>query len=204
VVFLLRWMGTGGTDRFWLGAFALAVPLIGYFCALWARRSPVVAALVIVLMIWTVHPSLRNIIGHIDNGLRHPTPAERLDSPYHHVVPLLDPGSVVFLVAYQGTRDYALFLPRQGYPNRVITWGQMDYDQERLADLIERNAVTHAVIEYDRNVGLHGRGMHTRPFALWLESNPAFVEVPLPPQDPRPEGQMRLFRRHHLPDLEQP
>jgi Dolichyl-phosphate-mannose-protein mannosyltransferase len=71
------------------------------------------------------------------------------DEPFDGVLDFIRDGSNILLAGAPDVRDYALFGPRQGYPDRVWSWGTAPFDPSRLRDLLRRHDITHVVIQAD-------------------------------------------------------
>jgi len=193
-VFLIRWMGAGPV-RFWIGAYALSVPLTAALADRWARRSAAAAGLAMLLLVLAAYPGLRSEIVRLDWSWIHPAQPAQLDEPFQEVVPLLEPGSRILLVANGATRDYPLFCPRDGFPNAVFPWGTTGFDAARAERMLRDHRITHVLLESDQAVGFHwAGGMQTYPFVKWIGSRPDFVEVPLK------TANMRLYTSRAPPD----
>jgi hypothetical protein len=191
IVFGLRWV-VGGPERFWMASYALAVPVIAYYFAIWVRRSALVGALTLLLLIWTVHPMVRTVIERIDVQTRRPMSPSALDGQYASALAVIESPAVLLLIAGQSSKEYALFLPRRGYINRVVPWGWGEFEPERMEQMIEAHAITHIIVENDQMLGFHSHGVDARPYLNWLRTHPRIEEVPMP-DPPRPSGNIRAF-----------
>src|SRR4029077_17144242 len=118
VTLLIRWMG-GGPERFWLGPFALGIPCTVSFARRWSRARPLIAAVYAALLAWQVGAALIFQYGQTKAAITAPRVGNWLDEPSGAIVPKLPPGSRILLIAGQSSRDYPLFLPRQGYTNQL-------------------------------------------------------------------------------------
>lgn len=192
VVFMIRWMGDG-PSRFWIGAFALAIPLGARNIERWAARSNAIAGLSFLLLVTTALATLRGNLFRLDWFVLHPLSAEQVDGRLHEAIPLIPPGSRVLLIASGATRDYGLFLPVRKFPNRVYPWGQGVFDAAKMEGRVRQHSVTHVLIEHDEQVDFFWGGqLNTQPFAEWAERQKRLEEVALTTKH------MRLFRVNDL------
>jgi dolichyl-phosphate-mannose-protein mannosyltransferase len=178
VVFLIRWMG-GGPARFWLGAYAMSVPVTVWAIERWAIRRPMVAAAAAIGLVLAVHPSVRTSIGQVEEAVMRPRPEEVLDAPYGEVTAMLRPGSRILLFCHGQTREYGLFLPRRGFPNQMIPWGMGPFDAAKAEAIIEKQGTTHIFITNEMCGGYNWKPEVTASLLRWAQANKAFMEVPL-------------------------
>jgi hypothetical protein len=175
VVILIRWMG-GGPERFWVGPFALSIPVAVYFGSRVARRSELIAGLGVALLIWQVYPSLRQRIGRVEAAIVSPRAHESIDGEFAGIVPRLRPGSRILLIAGQSAPDYVLFAPRDRFPNTVVPWGKRPFEARAFDRVLEESGVTHVLIENPKIVGFHwAGGLRTDPFVKALKARPDFT-----------------------------
>ncbi|MEX2219105.1 MAG: glycosyltransferase family 39 protein [Phycisphaerales bacterium] len=200
LVFLVRWMG-GAQERFWLGPFALGIPLTVYFLHLWSRRVPPVAAAAALGLAWQVYPSLVQQAGRAEAAWLGP-PAPARAGPLLEALSEVPAGSGIVLLAGQNAPDYPLFMPSEGPANRVFPWGKSAFDGARFDRMIDSPAVTHVIVENPEALPLHwAGGLKTAPFVRHLAGRRDFVltvvpsgahvyarEGPLRPKVPAPGG----------------
>jgi hypothetical protein len=176
VVFLIRWMGDGPA-RFWVGAYALAIPSGIWLASRWTARSPIAAGVWFFALAMTSLATLRANIVRLDWFVLHPLTPQHVDDRMHEVIPLIPPHSTILLVAGDSTRDYGLFDPRCGFCNRVYSWGTGAFDQGAAEAMIAKHEVTHIVIENDTQVNLWTGAVDTRPMVEWLSRRSDFREI---------------------------
>jgi hypothetical protein len=187
IAWSVRWMG-GGPNRFWLGAYALSVPVTAAFIARWAR-SPLVAALVCIGAVWAIYPSLRNLTSRASGTVEPKRPRSVLE-PYEEVTRHLQPGARVLLIAGNTTREWGLFDPAHGFPNQVWSWAWSTPDAQGVTTMLDRVPITDIVLERDTVVGVNwGSSVPVAPIVRMLRSRPDLIEVPLTTPS------MRLFKR---------
>jgi hypothetical protein len=200
VVFLIRWMGDG-PSRFWVGVFALFVPVGMWLMERWTARSGIVAGVAFTLLCATAIATLRGNIQRLDWHVLHPLAPVHIEDRMHEVIPLIPERSTVLLVASEATRDYGLFNPRRGFCNTVYSWGRRAFTPSVAQGLIDKG-VTHVVIENDTQVAVaflvSGAEdprplVDTRPLVEWMKQRPDFREVPLTTPN------VRLFARETRP-----
>lgn len=189
VVYMVRWMA-GGPDRFWLGAYALSVPLTVRLIGGAAQRRPWLAGAVACVIPASAYPILQNHILAVDQAIAHPLTQEAIDYPFQEVIPRIPAGSRVLLFGSGGVREYWLFNPLGGFTNRMFRWGRGRFDAAVADSIVDDNQVTHVVIEHDMGTGVEwNRAIPARPVVSWIAGRKDFREVPL--QTPH----MRLFER---------
>jgi hypothetical protein len=187
IAWSVRWMGAG-PNRFWLGAYALSVPVAAAFISRWARR-PAVAAAACLGLVWTVYPSLRTVTSRALTAARS-TGSSTVLEPFEEVTRHLRPGACVLLIAGQNIREWGLFDPAHGFPNRVWSWAGSTPDSQGVTTMLGRKPITDIVMEHDTVVGVNwDSGVSVRPIVKMLRSRTDFVEIPLTTPT------MRLFRR---------
>jgi hypothetical protein len=188
-IYFLRWAG-GTWPRYWIGCYAVGAAAAVVLLARSIRLRPWPGALALLALVWMTYPSLRASIGWVESAAQTIRPAAALDEPYEAVTPLLEPGSRTLLLCVRATRDYGLFLPRQGYAAEVYPWGKRQPDTDRLERMIRDHRITHVLFERDDVLGFHWDPVvRTGEMVRWMQARPDFHEVLLP--DPR----MRLFER---------
>jgi hypothetical protein len=179
VILLIRWMGAGPA-RFWLGVYALMIPVGAWFIGRWASRSGIVGGVAVFLIFWTGYSAFREVLMRLDYALHHPHTPAQLDGPLMEIPPLLPPRSNIMFVSGSSTRDYALFDPGHGFVNKVFAWGQLPFDAPKIAAFVEEHKISHVVIEHDETVQFYWVGpLVTKPLVEWLDARPDFKLVPL-------------------------
>lgn len=178
LVFMLRWVW-GAPERYWVGPYAVGLAAACACIAGWAKRRWVAMVLLLMLAA-TVYPSFESIVIRLRDLQRQPIAEAVADEPFAEIVTKLPPGSTVLLFGNRNARDYPLFLPRQGYANRVIPWGRARFDPERLERMIRKQGVTHAVFEAGDRLGFHWHpGLRVTWMVEWFRTRPNFREMPL-------------------------
>jgi hypothetical protein len=189
IIFVVRWMAASdGPVRFWLGAYALSIPITVSMLSRLAGRSTLVRRLIAIVLAGTVGTALASELSRLDQALTRPLEAEQLDEPYQAALSKLPAGARIMLVASQDTRDYPLFNPHAGYVNRVFAWGRAPFAPGRADAFVRDHRITHVLVEDDRVVTFHWAGeMVTTDMVKWMRDQPGFQEMPVgaPP--------MRLF-----------
>lgn len=179
VVFGVRWMGSG-PNRFWLGAYAISVPLAAAFAGRWSARSAWAAAAAGLGLVWAAYPALNREVRAVETAVIAPPTQESRDGVFNEITPRLEPGARILLVGSMNAREYGLFNPRGGYTNRVHPWGTAMFSPERLESVIRAHGITDVVIEYDKPIRFQGAGiLDTREIVRWLQSSLEFLEAPL-------------------------
>ena len=154
VVFGLRWMaGSLVPVRLLVASWSLGVVLLVVLVSPGALKGVARAALAGVFVGIQVVASLRAEGKVTKDSLQTPLSAASLNEPFAAVISALPPGSRILLFADQDTRDYPLFRPREGFPNRVVPWGNDTPTPELLLDRL-------------RVDGLHARSVCGRRVAL--------------------------------------
>jgi hypothetical protein len=187
VVFVVRWMGL--MPRFWIAPYALGVAVTVALLARLANRRAWTSAVCIILILLTAVPAglVRARAFWVD--VTHPPLEAEIQEPYEGALAQIPPGSRILLVAGQGSRDYPLFAPQNGFANDVKSWGKRPFDASRMRRMIERDRIDYILVENDQQVIFQwDPALDTRPMVTWLSAQPDTVEVPLPA-----EG-MRLFK----------
>jgi hypothetical protein len=186
VVLMLRWMG-GGPQRFWQGAYAMAVPLIAFFaaraCAVAGRPARV---LVGAGLVWALVPSFVGQVHSARDALRAAPDRVALDAPYAAVMQRIEPGARILLIAGNTTREWALFDPRGGFRNRVYSWALADYEPARASAMVGSLDITHVVIEGEGNLIPRWKGVvNAGPVLTALRARGDFREVDVGADGPR-------------------
>jgi hypothetical protein len=187
VLLLVRWMGLMG--RFWIAPYALLVILATAIAADGCRRRwcAVILGVVVALMAVPAAFHRATLVGEIAR----PESSVALDDPYAEVLARTPAGATILLAAGQGTRDYPLFRPREGFMNRVVSWGRHAFDAERVVRMVAETQVTHVVVENDVTLDFDwDPPVGTSAMVQALAGDPAFVEIPL-----EYTPGMRLFAR---------
>jgi hypothetical protein len=179
VVYHIRWMGLMG--RFWVAPYALILPIIVIYAAILSTRHRAIKVLCIAAIVITVTlAAIARTIAFTDALTTEINPVG-LDEPYFEPLAHIPPGSTILLIAGQGTRDYPLFLPRAGFPNTVIPYGEHPYNFDRFSRLIDDHPNAFVLIEDDRAVDFHwDPPIPTRDFIAHLKLDKRFREIPLP------------------------
>jgi hypothetical protein len=189
VVYLIRWMN-GGPDRFWLGAYALSVPLSAKVIGDLAARRWGVTAAAACLLPATVYPVARTAISEIDGAIMSPLPLDAIDAPFQEPIPKLPDESRILLFALGGTREYWLFNPWGGFTRQVFPWGRTAFNPRRADALVSDQRITHVLIEHDAAYGIGWNAASPSPPVIaWIEQRPDFKAVPLS------TPHMRLYER---------
>jgi hypothetical protein len=178
LVFLLRWVW-GAPERYWVAPYAVGLAA-GCACMDgWARRRWAAAVLLLLAAI-TVYPSFESVAIRLRDLRRQPISASMTDEPFVEVVAKLPTGSTVLFFGNRNARDYPLFLPRQGYPNRIVPWGRVKFDPERLEQMVNERGITHALFEAEDRLGFHWYpGVRVSWMVEWFRTRPYFRELPL-------------------------
>lgn len=185
MVFLVRWMG-GAAERYWICVYALSLVVTMLLLASWGTRRRWVGAAAMVLLALTAGAAALGTWRNQSHYAAWTGNTAQLDEPFTEMVAGLTPGSRVLLIGSQNVRDYPLFLPRQGYPNAVFSWGKTPADPARLDRLIEEHAITDVVFENDRGVSLQWDGsVKTRGLAERMSQRDDFVRMPVSVPDQR-------------------
>ncbi|MFN0131585.1 MAG: hypothetical protein ACKVW3_03485 [Phycisphaerales bacterium] len=186
LVFMVRWMG-GAAERYWIGAYSLAVALISFhayrFVEWREARRALRLALAAAALIWAVYPSIVAHARRVD-WASSPERAAGADEPFADAIAAMPKGARILAFLSQATRDYPLFRPRDGYPNYVASWGKARPDRERLVRLIERHRITHVLFSNQHAIGLHwDGGIDIRAAVEWTRSLPGARQVPIKAKD---------------------
>jgi hypothetical protein len=193
VVLMIRWMN-GGPYRFWLGAYALSIPLAARLVGDLTVRRPAVLPLVAAGLVYAAYPAVRDRLTDLGAAAGQPVPAAVLDRPYEEVTPRLAAGSRILLFAGANTREYGLFNPRGGFTNRVFPWGLGRFDPERADALVRERQITAIVVEHDEVISSPWiGGVRTDGVVTWARERNDFRELPLA------TPHMRLFERIQEP-----
>jgi len=174
VVFMVRWMQSG-PERFWLGAFAMSVPVTAWVVERIVRGRLVLTGVAVVVVVATVGPSIKSEARRVNTAIEAPYPPEILNEPYEQVVGILPRGARILLFGEDSTRDYPLFAPTAGYTNRVVSWGRDPFEARRADDLLSRHGITHIIIDGKAVKFLKS----LRALPEWLSTHPEFKEVQL-------------------------
>jgi hypothetical protein len=188
-VFLVRWMVHSGVpERFLVAPYALGLAISMVLLRELVAKHKFLRSAAIVLVVYLVYIPLRLQLLDIDSRIVSPIQAEQVDEPFSEAMGYIPAGSHILFVGSQGTRDYSLFAPRDGYANRVTSWGKLPFDSARMQDLIRDNQITHVLIEDERAVGfLWSPHIATVEMVTWLANHADFSQVVLQAK------RMRLF-----------
>jgi hypothetical protein len=158
VVFGLRWMvGSAVPVRFLVAPFALGVVLLAVLAARPRAPGRTVVAFAASVLGFQCFFSLRADYAGSRAALHMPLPDSTLDEPFAGVMQDLPPGSCVLVLAHQDTRDYPLFRPREGFPNRVVAWGDDPPVAERIVARADAVGATKIVFVGSKWVMRSGR-----------------------------------------------
>lgn len=188
VVFGLRWMvGSGVPVRFLIAPWTLGAVLLALLTSPRSTESPGRALFAALLVVFQAVPSLLSNWKATRAALQTPLSEAALDEPFADVLPNLPSGSHVLLFANQDTRDYPLFRPREGFPNRVVAWGEEPLTAELVARRTLATGTTH-VLFLGNEWLMHG-GRLPRPWIPTpmrvadvingLAADPRLHEIPL-------------------------
>jgi hypothetical protein len=180
-VLLLKWTAFFDVpSRFIQGAFALSVPLGAALLARAGGRGFRTAAAGLLLAAVTVIPA-GGLTLRVARAFGEKADPETASNAIHwrNAIQFLAPGSRILVFARGGAADYDLFLPKLGYPNYVVSWGQEEFEAARLASLVREHRITHVVVQDDRELRFMWRpALPTVELVKWLGSRPDFEEVP--------------------------
>ena len=142
VVFGVRWMTQSAVPvRFLIAPWALgAISLAALASQSVARRRglvPLAGILVGLQALCSLPASWQVTKLLVQSGV----PEAIVNEPFSRVIQRLPAGSRILLLADQGTRDYPLFRPRDGFSNSVIAWGS---DAVTLDGVVRVVGVFHA------------------------------------------------------------
>lgn len=177
VILLIRWMG-GGPQRFWLGAFALAIPVIARIGERAAAR-PIGAALAALALIITCHATFRGGLFNLAESISRPRAAASLDAPFAEPITLIPPDARILFFATGQTREWGLLRPRDGFTTRVYPWGMGDFDPKEIQAQIEARGISAILVESEANAAYRWQGPMSQALMRWLSTLPGFHEVPL-------------------------
>ncbi len=185
LVFLIRWMG-GGPERFWLAPYALSLATGMAILSRWTRARRALAVLAILGGCAAAYPPMRQMISRIDQRSRGAIGVRFRFAPAIEHIP---PGSSILLVGSINAQDYPLMAPEGRIVNRVVPWAKAPADADRLAGMIESEAIDFVLFESDRKLW-HGEPppVDADVMVAWLLDHPWASEIPLDPGSP-----MRLF-----------
>jgi hypothetical protein len=196
VVFGLRWMVESGVPiRFLIAPWALGAILLGVLASRRPMESRLLTAAAALLVAAQALPSLHGGWRAALAALQNPPSEAALDEPFAKVLPKVPPGSRILLFADQGTRDYPLFRPREGFPNRVATWGQGTPTPDAVLDLVRRYGITRVVFVTSEWLSRHwDPPIRVAETVAALSRDPRFREFPVS------SSAMRVFEIRPLPD----
>jgi hypothetical protein len=190
VVFGVRWMaGSGVPIRFLVAPWALGAVLLADLASTFTSGSRSIAFVAGLLVSFQTVPSIHADTRSLWAAIQVPIAEATLDEPFADVLQKLPPGSRVLLFAHQGTRDYPLFRPREGFPNRVITWGKETPTLESIMREVRGSHATHVLFENDEWLSRHwDPSLRVAEAVSALAESPGYQDVKVP------TPHMRLFQ----------
>jgi len=180
VVFGLRWMaGSEVPVRFLVAPWALGVVLLSELATRGSRGSRALPAAACIIVGAQVIASLWANWAATRGALRTPLSDAILDEPFAGFMPDLPAGSRILLFADQDTRDYPLFRPREGFPNRVIAWGGQVPTPESVVRRAHSAGATHVLFAADAWLSRHWEPpVRVAETIAGLAGDPAFHGIP--------------------------
>ena len=124
-VLIVRWMAHSGIpERFVVAAYSLGVTLAVVLLAKKVEAHRWANLLAAVMLAYAVYSPVHLQVQRIQALRSSPIPTAWLDAPFAPALEHIESGSSILLVGSQGVTDYPLFGPREGYTNRVTSWGK--------------------------------------------------------------------------------
>jgi hypothetical protein len=180
--FLVRWMThSGAPERFLVPAYGLGLAIVGAQLGSMTAKRPGLGSALALVLAYVIYIPLRQQVSHADALRVSPVPIDRLDAPFTEALERIPSGSHILLVGSQGVADYPLFAPREGYPNKVTSWGRAPFSAQGVLALVDEKGITHVLVESDRAILLDWMPplRKTAELVAALAAAPGLVEVPL-------------------------
>lgn len=178
-----RWQVRAGLpDRFLLPALATGLVVFAFAAGRLVTRSKLIAALLTVLLVLHAAP-----YGYLfpmpfrlgaGNGWRVSTSPEN-GSDLNGISRWLPPRRTILLFADQSCQEYPLFLPREGFANRVLPWGKAAYEPAAFDRALHQPGVdTVMLVAPDEINLLWDPPLDARPFVADMNARADFRRVP--------------------------
>ena len=183
VVTQIRWQASSGVpDRFLLPAFAFGLISIGWPADRLMAGGKLPAALLSALVGLHMLPycTLVALPFRFGAGNGWQAPASvRTDSEFDAISRLLPPGRTILLLGNQESRDYPLFLAREGFANRVQPWGKAVYEPAAFERALRQPGVDTVILMSTDLMDLTwDTPLDMRPFVQDLDSRADFGRLP--------------------------
>ncbi len=148
VVFGIRWMQHSGLpERFLITPYVAGVILAASYLNNRILHSPKAQAVAVLLLTWSVTPSLRQLELRAGRLQTSPITAAKIDAPFAEALLLIPSHSKIMLFGNHLAPDYPLFSPRQSYANEVFPWGKEKVDVVKLRNTIKEKRITHLLFQ---------------------------------------------------------
>lgn len=199
IIFLVRWMPHSGLpERFLVAPYTLGLAISGVILSRFISGHKLAQAITLILVVFTVYPSLQLQMDRIKNIISSPILKEQLDWPFAEALNYIPAQARILFVGSQAVADYPLFAPNNGYANQVFLWGKYPFDSRRMQALIETKQITHVLIENDQILDFHwDPPIPTTDMVAWLAEQPNFNEIKLE------AGRKRLFETQQQKKIRQ-
>ena len=183
VVTQTRWQSSAGLpDRFLLPALTFGLIAVAGPLDRLIRHGRLAAGLLGALVALHLVPygvlAVTSFRVGAGSGWETPVKAESV-SPYSALSQLLPPGRTILLLADQSSRDYPLFLAREGFANRVLPWGKASYDAAAFERALHQGGVDTVIISSPDTMDmLWDAPLDSRPFVQDMDARPDFQRSP--------------------------
>ena len=179
VVTQTRWQISAGLpERFLLPALTFGLVAVAGPLDRFIGHHRLFAGLLVALVALHVVPYIALAVTSFNVGWEAPAKAES-QSPYNAVSQLLPPGRTILLLADQSSREYPLFLAREGFANRVLPWGKAPYDAAAFDRALHQPGVDTVIVSSPDTLDmLWDAPLDPRPFVQDMAARPDFQRLP--------------------------
>ena len=190
---------SGLPERFLIAPYALSLTVSVALLSKFITSRKFVATIVLILIAYSVYMPIRFQISRA-RAAANPSPNLKVlyKWPFTETLDYIPDSSHILFVGSQGVPDYPLFRPQTGYKNIVIPWGKQLFNSSRMQDLMERNHITHVLVENDQALDFAwDPPVPTTEMVEWLVNHPGFSEVSVTTKS------MRLFETQQAKEARQ-
>jgi hypothetical protein len=180
-VFSIRWMPLSGIpERFLIAPYAVGIAVGIVVLRGFIQGRVATGAIVGVLIVLTAFFPLKQKLHRVKSAIAGPAPVHEYSKPFTEPLDHIPPGASILFAGSQSALDYPLFAPQKGYGNRVISWGKREFDKKVMEDVIEREGITHILIESDCWLRFHwDPPVDISQMIEWLSKRDGTDEIPL-------------------------
>lgn len=175
ILFLVRWMVHSGVpERFLIAPYAVGIVLAFVWLNQIVKRWGKFEFVVLACVVFSTWVPIKQELEQALTAIMSPVPALKLNEPFAEALSAMPEPSTILLIGSEFTTDYPLFLPEEGYANKVIPWGASPFNAQQLRELINTHKITHVLIDSRWSLPIE-----PEIISEWLIQQADFHEYPL-------------------------